>query len=159
MGAERRRFEPWPWAIAGALVFMIGTSLVFLRISIAHPDALVVHDSYASEPGVAERLRALGRAEAKGWRLAVSAARAEGDVAVVATLQDGDGRTLQPERVVVTRARPAEGGLDTELTLSQEGDVFRGRVPLPRPGRWLLTVRAELDGDVVERSLVVWGAG
>jgi hypothetical protein len=36
--ASRRRFEPWPWILAGMLGAMIATSLGFLAIASTHPD-------------------------------------------------------------------------------------------------------------------------
>ncbi len=159
MATEPRRFEPWPFALAGALLLMIGISLVFLWLSLAHPDAVLVHDAFAEEPAVAEALRARGRGEAKGWNLAVRT-RPEGDgVAIEVALRDASGQTLGAERVLVTRERPAEGGLDAELQLDRDGDVFRGHVTLPRAGRWQLLVRADREDARVERRLALWGPG
>ncbi|MGH0031625.1 MAG: hypothetical protein ACQGVC_17665 [Myxococcota bacterium] len=49
MTDEPRRFEPWPWILAGLLVFMIGTSLAFYHVAATHPDP-VIDD--AAHPGV-----------------------------------------------------------------------------------------------------------
>ena len=54
MGADARRFEPWPFALIGALAFMIAVSIAFLRVAVGNPDPLVVKDAYAAEPAVAE---------------------------------------------------------------------------------------------------------
>ena len=157
MGAEARRFEPWPFALIGALAFMIAVSLAFLRVAIGNPDPLVVKDAYAAEPAMAEAMRAQSRAEALGWRLAESTrAEAEG-VFVQAALRDANGDLLDAERVVVRRERPAEGGLDLESVLLREGDAYVGHVALPRAGRWQLIVRAERAGALVEERLALRG--
>lgn len=159
MGTERRGIEPWPCVLAGALALMIGVSVAFLWVAIEHPDAVLVHDAYAAEPEVAEVLRARGRAEAQGWELAVRTRPEADGVAVEAALRDAQGQSLPAERVRVRRERPAEGGLDTEVTLRREGDLFTGHVSLPRPGRWQLVVQAEREGALAERRVALWGPG
>ncbi len=46
---RERRHEPWPWIIAGALTFMVATSLAFFAIAASHPDPPVTRDS---KPGL-----------------------------------------------------------------------------------------------------------
>jgi len=50
MAAEResrpRRFEPWPWLVAGFLASMIGVSLTFLAIAIQNPDPVVSESTW-----------------------------------------------------------------------------------------------------------------
>jgi hypothetical protein len=43
--AENKRFEPWPFALAGALLLMIGVSLAFLFIATTHPDPVLTRDA------------------------------------------------------------------------------------------------------------------
>jgi len=43
--ADRRSFEPWPVAVATALLFMIGVSLAFLFVAETHPDPVLTHDA------------------------------------------------------------------------------------------------------------------
>jgi len=47
--ADRRRVEPWPIALAAALLLMIGISVSFFFVATAHPDPLVTGDT---RPGV-----------------------------------------------------------------------------------------------------------
>ena len=47
--ADRRRIEPWPVALAGALLFMIGVSLAFLYVAQTHPDPVLTREP---RPGV-----------------------------------------------------------------------------------------------------------
>jgi hypothetical protein len=47
--ADKKRFEPWPIALAGALLFMIGVSLAFFWVALTHPDPVLVRDD---PPGV-----------------------------------------------------------------------------------------------------------
>ncbi len=57
MRAERRSFEPWPWALAAALAAMIGISLGFYAIAAAYPDPPVVDDAWRAGLELNERLR------------------------------------------------------------------------------------------------------
>ena len=43
--ADKRSFEPWPIAVATALLFMIGVSLAFLVVAETHPDPVVTRDA------------------------------------------------------------------------------------------------------------------
>ncbi len=157
MGARARRVEPWPVALAGALAFMIATSLSFLFVSLRHPDPVVAADTYAAEPALAHDLRARERAVALGFALEVATQAVAGGIEVDAALRDATGGEVGADRVLARRERPAEGGLDAEVPLVRAGGRYRGVVPLPRSGRWRLTVRAERDGVVVERSLALRG--
>lgn len=159
MGARARRVEPWPVALAGALAFMIATSLSFLFVSLRHPDPVVAADTYAAEPLLAHDLRARERAVALGFALEVATRAVAGGVEVDAALLDATGGAVVADRVLARRERPAEGGLDAEVALVRAGDRYRGVVPLPRSGRWRLSVRAEREGVVVERSLALRGPG
>jgi hypothetical protein len=42
--ADRKRFEPWPVALAAALLFMIGVSLAFLYVAQTNPDPVVTRE-------------------------------------------------------------------------------------------------------------------
>ena len=159
MSLEARRREPWPWLLAGCLGSMIAISLGFLWIASTHPDPTVVDDAWASEPAIAEAIRARQVGVARGWELAVEAADEDGGVRLEVTLRDAGGNALVAERVVVRRERPAEGGLDSDLELARAGDGFAGHVPLPRAGRWMLTVSAEREGGLAEQRLLRTGPG
>ena len=159
MANERRRLEPWPLLLAGALAAMIAISIAFLFVSIEHRDPLLVSDAYAAEPDIADALRARARADANGWRLAVVTRPDAGGVAVEAVLEDARGTPLVAARVLVARERPAEGGLDEEIELDRADAGFTGHVPLPRAGRWNLVVRAERDGARAERRIAIRGPG
>jgi hypothetical protein len=50
-GGKTRRFEPWPFLLAGLLVGMMGISVGFYVIASQHPDPVV---SSAPRPGVEE---------------------------------------------------------------------------------------------------------
>lgn len=152
----RRRPEPWPVGLAAALCFMIGTSVGFWRLASANPDALVVENTQEAEQRYDERVRAARRAEALGWAVGVETTLRPGAAALRVAMRDSAGRVLLPERVTLRRERPAEGGLDAEVALVAEGSGFAGEIALPRPGRWVLRVRAEREGEVAERSVAVW---
>ena len=159
MSREPRAREPWPWLLAGLLGAMIGISLTFLAIAIRHPDPKVVEDAWASEPGIAATIRARQEADARGWALAVRTADVAGGVRLEVMLRDASGHALAPERVRVRRERPAEGGFDADLELLRSGESFAGEVPLPKGGRWTITVSAERDGGLAEERLALVGPG
>ena len=48
---------PWPWILAGLLLFMVSSSLAFLRVAISNPDPLVVDDNYTVGRDYNERVR------------------------------------------------------------------------------------------------------
>lgn len=47
--ADGKRIEPWPIALAAALLFMIGVSLAFLYVAETNPDPVLTRES---PPGV-----------------------------------------------------------------------------------------------------------
>jgi hypothetical protein len=47
--AEKKRREPWPIALALALLFMIGVSVTFYFVASTHPDPVLTRDP---SPGV-----------------------------------------------------------------------------------------------------------
>jgi len=42
---RERRLEPWPIALAAALLFMIGISVAFFAVAVSNPDPLLVRDA------------------------------------------------------------------------------------------------------------------
>lgn len=153
MRAERRRHEPWPIVLAALLLFMMGTSLGFLRLASAHPDPVLGRDTSRELP---EAVRAVRRADALGWQIALEAAPRAGGADVRVTLRDAAGAPLAADRVSVRRERPAEGGLDAEIPLAGQGGDWAGAVALPRSGRWQLVVRAERGAEAAERRFALW---
>ncbi|CAG0970079.1 hypothetical protein MYXO_01244 [Myxococcaceae bacterium] len=158
MSLDARTHEPWPWILGALLAAMVTASLAFAVIASRHPDPTLVDDSWASEPALAESLRARQLAEDRGWALEVRTREAAGGVHVEVALRDASGRELDPERIRMRRERPAEAGFDTEFDLERSGGGFVGLVPLPKPGRWTITVSAERDGGLVEKRVPVGAA-
>ncbi len=154
MDAERR-FEPWPFALAAALLTMMAIAVAFYAVAAANPDALVVDDAYAAGLAWNAGVRERERAEALGVELGLAVAPAEGGVAVHVTLAGAGGAPVSAERVTVRRERPAEGGLDADFELVPAGSGWRTELPLPRPGRWRLAVTAWVEGLPVRRAFRV----
>jgi len=154
---RRRRVEPWPWIVVGLLAAMMSGSVAFYRIAAANPDPVVVDDTWRAGRAYSEGLRAARRAERRGWELEVRTEPTAEGLRVVVRLP---AEVAGPETVSVRRVRPAEGGLDARFALAAEpdGQIWTGSVPLPRPGRWHLVVRAEArgKGGALERTLRVW---
>ena len=155
--AAARRYEPWPIALALGLLLMIGGSLAFLRIAIAHPDAVIAGDAFAGSRAYERALQSRRSAEARGWRLESEAAPSAEGVRVRALMRDAAGRALVAERVVVQREHPSKGGFDAEFAASADGEAFVANVPLPRAGRWWVWVRAERAGVTLLERLAVSG--
>jgi nitrogen fixation protein FixH len=147
---------PWPWILAGLLLSMVSGSLAFLAISIGRPDPVVVADARRAEGEYSERARARSRAKAVDWRIGLRAELTGGEAWIQVAARDLAGRPVALEALAVTRVRPAEGGLDAPVRLEQTHDTYRGRVPLPRPGRWHLRVRAERNAEAVEQTFALW---
>jgi nitrogen fixation protein FixH len=140
--------EPWPWIVAGSLGAAIAVSLGFAHAALVHPDPLVVDDAYAAGLAWNRAQEARARADAAGWRLGLTAT-ADGDaVRVAVEADDAAGAPLRAARLSVRRVRPSEGGYDADFALDTDGTA---RIPLPRPGRWLLVASATDDGAVLER--------
>lgn len=149
---------PWPWIVIVLLGAMVTSSLLFLRVSLTYPDALVVSDARAAGRAYHEDVRAERRAEALGWKVELDAQTDAGAADVRVRVHDAKGGHLAAERVSLRRVRPAEGGLDESLDLQRDGDAWSGRVALPRAGRWHLHVRVETADEAVERTFAVWAA-
>lgn len=163
MGTEgRRRIEPWPIAIVILLASMIGASLAFLRTSILHPDAVIAEDAFRASAQYDADLRRQLRAEAKGWSVDARLTPTAEGVRVEARLQDAQGATLAADRVTAWSERPSEGGLDAaerELAPSDAGTSHAGELALPRPGRWVLWIRAEREGETLLERVPYWKGG
>jgi nitrogen fixation protein FixH len=155
--ARRRRFEPWPFALAAALLCMIATSLAFYAVARSHPDALVAQDAY--EAGLRyNAVQAQRRAaEQRGLDIRLEAELVAGTARLRARLVDREGAPVAARAVVVRRERPAEGGYDADFALVRDASDFVGEVPLPRSGRWRLVVTAVIDDLSVRRVFGVRG--
>lgn len=158
MSDERRGTGPWPWIVVGLLAAMVTGSLLFLRIAVANPDALVVRDSHAASRAYHEDVRAERRGELLGWQIGLRATPGNGGADVRVQVRDAAGTPIDAERVSVRRVRPAEGGLDLTLDLNRAGEVWSGHVELPREGRWQLHVRVEAGDEAVERAFALQAA-
>jgi nitrogen fixation protein FixH len=154
---EARGWEPWPIALVFCLLAMIGGSLAFLRVAIAHPDAVIAGDAFAASRSYERGMQSRRSAEARGWRLESEAAPSAEGVRVRALMRDAEGRVLAAERVVVHREHRSQGGFDAAFNASADGTAFVANVPLPRAGRWWLWVRAERDGETLIERLAVSG--
>jgi nitrogen fixation protein FixH len=155
MTAERIRGYAWPIGVVAALGFMIASSLLLLVIAAAHPDPLVVDDEWRAEDALHETLRAERIAHQQGLQLLLHGEQRPGGVQLDASLVAAGGEPSSGAHVVVTRERPAEDGLDARFELAPHASRFDGWIPLPRPGRWRLRVRAELGAAALERVLVL----
>jgi nitrogen fixation protein FixH len=155
--ARERRFEPWPLALAAALLCMIASSLAFYAIARLHPDALVVQDAY--EAGLRyNALQAQRRAaEQRGLDIRLEAELVAGSARLRARVVDEQGGPVSARTIVVRRERPAEGGYDAEFALVRDESGFVGEVPLPRSGRWRLVITAVVDDLRVRRVYRVQG--
>lgn len=152
---RQRRFEPWPWVLAGLLCAMIAGSLSFYAIAATHPDAVVVDDAWGAGLRYNDERRTRRLAAEQGWELSLSTEPRAEALHVVIELVDRAGAPLAISRASVRRERPAEGGSDAEFELVPGDRGFSGTVPLPLPGRWHLVAIAEVDGRAVERTFAV----
>ena len=158
---RRRTREPWPLALAAALVAMAGVLAALLAIALAHPDAVLLDDAFGASARYDAALRASDRAVAQGLALDVALEPAGASARVRMTLRDAAGAAVAADRVELRRERPAgpagpaEQGLDADLGVTPDGDGFVSVVPLPRPGRWIVEARAQRGDAALVRRLPV----
>jgi nitrogen fixation protein FixH len=143
----------WPIGVGAALALMISASLALAWIAARHPDAPVVEDAWVAERVLLAEAHAERRAELAGWTLAVAAQPTQAGVRIEAEFSDRAGGGAGAAVVSVRRTRPTQAGFDAEFELAREAGSFRGEVPLPRAGRWLLVVRARRGDVLLERRL------
>lgn len=145
--AGERRFEPWPAILTLLLATMMAVGVGFFVVASRNVDALVVEDAY--EAGLLEndRRRERERAAALGVDLEVRTGPApDGGLRVSVRAVGPGAEPVLPERVLVRRERPAEGGLDADFELGADAEGHSGVVTFPRPGRWHLIVTAIVEG-------------
>ena len=145
-----RRFEPWPWALAGMLALMIASSLSLWAIATANPDG-VVGDAWEAGLVYNEIIAARRAADALGVELAIESAATRDGARITVRVEDA-----LADAVVVERIRPAESGYDQEFALKIDSGTWRGVVPLPLPGRWRFRVRADLVEGSLQREIDYW---
>lgn len=150
MDAERR-FEPWPFILAGLLVAMMTGSVSFYVIAAHHPDPVIVDDAFAASERYNQALEAARASDALGLELGLGVTETAAGVRLRVEPRGAGGRPVGA--VSVRRVRPAEGGLDALFPLRAAQGAFEGEVPLPRPGRWRLEVSADVDGRAVREVL------
>jgi nitrogen fixation protein FixH len=132
---------------------MIGTSMGFLRVALRHPDPVVSADVFQANLQVAADARAAALGREQGLALDVRTEATPGGVVVNAQLRGAGGGAIDADRWSLRRERPAEGGLDADFALGGDGAAL---VPLPRPGRWEIAVRAERGDAAAEQRVAVW---
>ena len=153
--SKRRLPELWPLGLMAMLAAMMGVGVAFYQISKRFPDA-VIGDAYQTGLHYREGVRAAERVRELGWQLDLRTEIEADGARATATLRDASGAPLRAERVTLRRERPAEGGLDEELTMVASGEDYTSAVALPRPGRWQLVASAEREGERIERRVPIW---
>lgn len=153
--SKRRLPELWPLGLMAMLAAMMGVGVAFYQISKRFPDA-VIGDAYQTGLHYSEGVRAAERVRELGWQLDLRTEIEADGARATATLRDASGAPLRAERVTLRRERPAEGGLDEELTMVASGEDYTSAVALPRPGRWQLVASAEREGERIERRVPIW---
>ena len=153
--SKRRLPELWPLGLMAMLAAMMGVGVAFYQISKRFPDA-VIGDAYQTGLHYSEGVRAAERVRELGWQLDLRTEIEADGARATATLRDASGAPLRAERVTQRRERPAEGGLDEELTMVASGEDYTSAVALPRPGRWQLVASAEREGERIERRVPIW---
>jgi nitrogen fixation protein FixH len=123
-------------------------------IAAQNRDPLVVDDAWLASERYNAALASLREGAPLGEALVLGVTENATGVRVRVALRDGAGPGRVAE-VSVRRVRPAEGGFDASFPLELRGGGFEGEVPLPRPGRWRLEVRADVEGRAVQRTLLV----
>ena len=153
----RRPIEPWPWALAGLLVAMIGSSLLLWSIAASNPDGLVAEDAWQAGLQYNAQVAAARAASDLGVTFAIETVGLADGVRVAVRLEDAT-EAGHVGGVWVDRIRPAETGFDQRFDLAADGAGWAGDVPLPLQGRWKLVVTADLDAGPLRHEILHWRA-
>ncbi|MDR0246792.1 MAG: FixH family protein [Burkholderiales bacterium] len=133
--------EPWPWAIIGALSFVVLASFVTLGIAIWSYDGLVAEDYYKKGLTINRVLEREERSATLGLRASLTVS--PDDIAQV-VLQSRVEAFKPPQTLRLWAVHPRFPDQDKEATLVYVKDgIYSGHFIAPTEGRWEIV----LEGD------------
>lgn len=135
----------WPWAIAGALAFVVLAYVVMIRLSLTHPSVPAATDHYADAARYDEILAERKAAAALGWDVDVGSC----EVAVAADrcrlLVRVRDRTRAPIAGLtgsIDARRPDDAALDRHGPITDLGEgLYEASLAIGRSGVYALELR------------------
>jgi nitrogen fixation protein FixH len=146
-----RRTENAPFTLTGLhmiamfvafFAVVIGVNLVMARAAVVNWTGLVVKNSYVASQEFNDKIKAHDVIAARGWR--ESAAAANG--ALVWAIVDAEGKPVQARKLTIKFTRPIGEKDDATVIAGPNAAGLFDPVPFPAAGRWVATIRAEIDG-------------
>jgi hypothetical protein len=110
------RWNPWPAAVVGFLVFFFGATIGLVTIAVRQPADLVSRDYYDKEIQFQSQIDRVSRARALGPGLSVSYDAAAGALKVVIPTDAARGSANGEIRLY----RPSDPGLDRSFPLNAD---------------------------------------
>lgn len=142
------------FALIGFFGVVFAVNGVFVYVALGTFDGVQSENAYIKGRFYNKEI-ARAEAQAKrGWTMDVeSRATGDGALAVAAQPKDAEGKLLSGLAIEAKLVRPTNAGLDQRAALveSQSG-LYRGSLPVPEKGQWLLEIAASENGAVVYRA-------
>ncbi len=142
--------EPWPWLLMSGPFIVIVAALFTAWLAVTSSDGLVADDYYKKGLAAGETLAKSQQAERLGITAGVMLNREAMQIRLNAT-QAFD----QPPTLKVTLSHPTRAGMDQQLLLKRNGDVYRGEMLLPASGHWLVLVEDEAKSWRIMGSVIL----
>lgn len=128
--------EPWPWYLMAGPFLVIVAASVTAWLAITTSDGLVTDDYYKKGLAV-ETTLAQNRVAVKLGLEVRATFTADGISATIKATAPGEKMTAS-DAVNLTLSHPTRAGLDQQVSLKREGDIYTGHIRLPASGHWLV---------------------
>jgi nitrogen fixation protein FixH len=141
--------------VVGLLSFSLLTQGVLLTLALdGSPGLRVEKDYYARGLAWDEHMERVRHDAALGWRVALESQRAsQSERRLRLRLEDAAGRPLRGAQVTVSAFHGARPDREARALLREDGDGYRGLIPLTRPGLWRVRVEVRQGGEQFNASL------
>ncbi|MCU0831038.1 MAG: FixH family protein [Rhizobiaceae bacterium] len=121
---------------------IITVNLFMARQAVTNWTGLVVKNSYVASQQFNEKIKAHDTVAALGWR---EDAAVEGRT-LVWSMTDAAGAAVPAAKLTVLFNRPIGEKDDRTEIVGPDATGRFAPIPFPAPGRWVVTVKADLDG-------------
>jgi nitrogen fixation protein FixH len=144
--AKHQGFVLTGWHILAIFIAFFGViitvNLIMARAAVTNWTGLVVKNSYVASQHFNDKIAAHDEIAALGWR---ESARAE-DGRFLWAVIDKAGKVVAARKITVMFTRPIGEKDDATVIAGPLADGTFAPIPFPAPGRWNVTVRAEIEG-------------
>lgn len=146
--------EPWPWLLMAGPAVVVVAGIYTAWLAVASNDGLVTDDYYKKGLAAGETLARSRQAESLGLTVGLRLTRDTLQARLSAS-QPID----YPDGLRVMLSHPTRAGLDQQIQLKRDGNVFRGEMHLPASGHWLVLVEDDAKTWRLMGSVVLPAAG